>query len=490
MHRSLVDGVPVLHFFEPGPLHTTLRFGVGARDETFRRLGISRLVAALAVHTTQRRLPGGPEPVVSVGVEETRFDISGTAEDVSGCLEALCLALSDPPTEQLDGVARALQDEGVRNVDPRAVGALNVRYGSHAAGLECRKHSWHHLPTADMVLEHAAVWFTRDNAVLTSTGPALAGLRLPLPQGERPRRSAPPARYPRASWAHRDIDGVVLSVEAPITSAATTVAHRILRERVTAALGHRPQAAAMVEETTALYDRGTVVRLLLTSATASDAEATAATVWGQAMYLARKEPAADELAQHRSVLEGTPTRQHILEDAARSELFGTPWPDEEGRRRALETVTPQDVRDSWRRAMDRAQLVVPDGLLLDLAGPDGRRLWCTSCWTWDEMAPWGRVFRAPLTHRVFRPAAQRHWAVLTAESVVVCTAGAYHELRFDEVIALERRGPARNLIGPCGCDVGIDPAWYRGGQQLVSAIDQAVPAELAFDGARLTRLDH
>jgi hypothetical protein len=138
--------------------------------------------------------------------------------------------------------------------------------------------------------------------------------------------------------------------------------------------------------------------------------------------------------------------------------------------------------------MGQAQLVVPEGLLPDLVGPDGRRLWCTSCWTWDEMAPWGQVFHAPLLRRAFTRAAQRHWMVLTAESIVACTPNAYHELRFDDVIALERWGSARNLIGPCGCPIGIDPASYQGGERLVRAIDEAVPAGLAVDGGGLTEM--
>ncbi|MEU2287076.1 hypothetical protein ABZ614_35055 [Streptomyces sp. NPDC013178] len=483
MHHSHVDGVPVLRFSEPGPLRATLRFGVGARDETYRTLGISRLVAALAVHATQRRLPQEAEPVVSTGLEETRFTVSGSREEVSDCLEALCSALSDLPTDRLGEVARALEGEVARSLDPRAVGALNARYGSQAAGLEGHERSRHHLPTADMLLGHAAAWFTRGNAVLTLTGPAPVGLRLPLPPGERPRRSAPQARHPRASWTHRNIDGVALSVEASVGSAAAAVAHRILRERVTATLACQPVSAAPAEAATALLDSGTVVRLLLASARTSDAEGVAATVWSEALSLAGEEPTAAEVARHCAPLEGAPARLRTLDDAARSELFGTPCLDEGSRRRALEGVTPRDVRDSWQQAMERAQLVVPNGLLLDFAGPDGRRLWCTSCWTWDEIPPWGQVFREPLVKRAFRRAAERHWVVLTPESVVSCRPGMYHELRFDDVIALERWGAERNLIGRCGCNVGIDPGWYRDGQRLARAVDEAVPAELAFDGA-------
>ncbi|MGW0185706.1 hypothetical protein ACWDV7_08155 [Streptomyces sp. NPDC003362] len=70
-------------------------------------------------------------------------------------------------------------------------------------------------------------------------------------------------------------------------------------------------------------------------------------------------------------------------------------------------------------------------LLLDLVGPDGRRLWCTSCWTWDEMAPWG---------------------------------------------------------GGVPCPIGIDPASYQGRERLVRAVDEAVPAGLAVDGAELKEM--
>ncbi|CAL9332458.1 hypothetical protein SUDANB105_00102 [Streptomyces sp. enrichment culture] len=214
-----------------------------------------------------------------------------------------------------------------------------------------------------MVLAHAAAFFTRSNAVLTSTGPDAAGLRLPLPPPKANAHAAPrpAARYPRASWTHRTIDGVALSVEAPVGSAATAVGHRILRERPAAALSRGPESAAVVQQATALRGSGRVVRLLLASAAASDVEAVAATVWREAMRLARQEPASDELARHRTEPEGAPARLRTLDDVARGELFGAPWLDEGSRHRAVESVTPRDVRDAWQEAMGQAQLVVPEG---------------------------------------------------------------------------------------------------------------------------------
>ncbi|MGW6482176.1 hypothetical protein ACWGDS_30585 [Streptomyces sp. NPDC055059] len=488
MHRSHVDGVPVFRFSEPGPLHATLRFGIAAGDETYRTLGISRLVATLAAHATRHQIPGLAEPVVSTSLDETRFAVSGTHQEVSDCLEVLCVALADLPVDGLSEVAHTLDGELASSLNLRTAGALNARYGSQATGLEGHERSWHYLPTPDMLLEHAATWFTRANAVLTLTGPNPAGLRLPLPPGDRPRRSAPQARQPRTSWTHRNIDGVALSVETPVTSAAAAVAHRILRERVTAAIAGQSLPAAPAEAATALHDSVTVVRLLHTYTPASDAEGVAATMWSEALSLARNQPSAAEVARHRSPSDEAGEKLRTLDDAARTELFGTPFLDEGSRRHALECVTPRDVRDSWQRVMERAQLVVPQGLLLHLTGPDGRRLWCTSCWTWDEIPPGGQVFCQPLARRMLRRTAERHWVILTGESVVSCKPGAYHELRFDDVIALERWGPERNLIGRCGCNVGVDPAWYRGGQRLIRALDDAVPAELAFDGSELAPL--
>ncbi|MEU0945212.1 hypothetical protein ABZ379_20815 [Streptomyces canus] len=475
MHHSHVDGVPVLRSSRSGPLHATLRFGVGARDETYRTRGVTRLVAAFAAHETRRRLPETAEPVVSTGVEETRFTVSGTPREVTDILETLCRVLGDPSPDLTDETAYRCDDEGAVFLHPLAAAALNARYGAQGAGLLGQECSGCRLPTPDMLRTHAATWFTRANAVLTLTGPDPVGLLLPLPPGERPHRAAPEARYPRASWTHRTIEGVAVSVEAPAGSAAVAVAHRIVQERMTAALARRSASTAPAEAATVPHDTETDVRLLFTPATTDDVAEIAATVWSQALRLARIEPAQDEVERHRGGQESAEAQPCTLDAAARTELFGTPG--------LVEGVTPGDVRDAWQRAMAVAQLVVPDGLLLDLAGPDGRRLWCTSCWTWDELPPWGEAFHEPLMKRAFRGAGERHWTVLTPESVVTCRTGVHHALRFDDVVALERRGPERVLVGRCGCDIGIDPAWYRGGRRLIRAVDDAVPAELAFDGA-------
>ncbi|MFG2295940.1 hypothetical protein [Streptomyces sp. NPDC048603] len=501
MYRTHIDGVPVLRLSEPGPLRATLRFGAGARDEDFRTLGINRLIAALAVRCTARpegavheepagtgaaagTESAGTGAVGAAGPEETRFEVSGSPEEVAACLESLCRALSDLPAGRLGEVADVLDGGDTRYLDPRAAVALNTRFGSQAAGLHGHHRDGDHLPTEDMLRAHAAAWFTRSNAVVTLTGPVPAGLRLPLPGGERPRRTAPVARCPRPSWTCRETDGVALSTEAAIGSLAAAAAHGLLRERVTAVLSGRPGTSAPPEETTVLRDSVTVVRLLLADASGDDAAAVAATVWAEALRLAREEPAPDEVARHIHRPEGAAGRLRTLEDAARHELFGTPCLDQGSLSRAGEAVTPADVSDAWRRALAQAQVVVPAPLALDLAGPDGRVLWGTFCWVWDELPPWGEEFRRPrLTRMLRRDPDGTDWVVLTPDAVVSCRPGRIHELRFEDVIALERWGTVRNLIGRCGCSIGIDPSWYRGGERLVRAVDEAVPAHLAFEAA-------
>ncbi|MYW62573.1 hypothetical protein GTY65_00535 [Streptomyces sp. SID8379] len=487
MISSYVDGVPTLRIPAPGPVRACLRFGVGARDETYSTLGVGRAVAALA---TIGCPTGQVAPDISAGLDETRFSVSGSLEDVGACLKNLCLALSGLPVDRFGEATDEPDFGGAGTFDPRVAAALNARYGSQAEGLPGHVDVLLRPPAAESVLRHAATWFTRTNAVLTWIGPEPAGLRLPLPQGPTPHRTAPQARHSRASWTHRNINGVALSVEMPAQSAAASAAHRILRARVAAALPAGQSGPAETESVTTVHDSATLVRLLLAPASAADAHNVAATLWSQALFLADKEPTSAEVAHH-----GAPTRESAqptlatFDAAARAVLFDTPHPrnalnsEPDGPRPAPEAVTPAHVRAAWRQALQGAQLVVPPGLLLDFAAPDGRRLWCTSCWTWDESAPWGRTFREPPLKRAVRRSARTQWAVLTDESLVSCRPGAHHELRFDDVLALERHGSDRALIGICGCTIGISPSWYRGGQQLVRAIDNAVSADLTFDCA-------
>ncbi|MEV8628558.1 hypothetical protein [Streptomyces sp. NPDC051079] len=278
-----------------------------------------------------------------------------------------------------------------------------------------------------------------------------------------------------------DTERVTLSVEAPLVSAAATVAHRILVERVTRALSDEAPAASSVQVTTALHDATTAVQVLAVTPLDGQTEAMATMLWAQARGLALADPTQEEVTRNASSLDGL-AGQFAVDAAIRRELFATTSFDEAGTRAALAAVTPQDVRTAWRRAMERAQLLVPTGPILRLAGLDGRWLWCTTCWTWDEEAPWGQVFRPPRAKYLLTSASRRHWAVLTATSIVSCTAQAYHELRFDDVLALEQWGAERRLIGRCGCTIGLNPAWFRDGHRLIRAVDEAVPPELAFDG--------
>lgn len=481
-HRYVVDGMPVLWNSQPGLLRATLRFSVGLRDEEYATFGISRRIAELTAHTVRRQRPELPAPVVTSGFEETQFTVSGRPDHVTEALEVLCQVLSDLPAGQGDDVAIGNGDGPGRWFDVRTAAALNARYGSQGAGLAGHEEIQDCAPGNDALLAHAEAWFNRSNTVLTLTGPEPEVLRLPLPPGERPSRHAPSASHSDASWAFRDTDSVTLSVETPLVSAAATVACRILAERVTAALADRAGSAPGAEVTTVLHDATTAIRILVVTPPAGEVETVATMLWAQARGLALAEPTRDEVIRNTSSHNGAPAGQSALDAAARSELFGTPFLSEGSNAAAFAAVTERDVRAAWHRAMERAQLVVPTGPILRLAGPGGRRLWCSTCWTWDEKAPWGQVFRPSLVKHLRTRTKQRHWAVLTPTSVVACTPQAYHELRFDDVLALERWGAERRLIGRCGCTIGINPAWFRNGQRLIQAVDKAVPADLTFDG--------
>lgn len=479
MQRTQVDGVPVLFLPEgDGQLASVaLRFGCGARDETFRTMGVTHLVEALATD----RLEGldGDDFGSFFDLDETRFHGYGTPEEVVRFLEAVCNALSDLPLDRMEHVAGRLDIEGATPVDAQIAEVLGARYGAHGLGLACHQGAGYRALTPQMVRDHAAAYFTRANAVLVVAGPVPPGLRLPLPEGARPARSAPRPLTGHA-WAQRDMDGVALAFEVPVGSAAARIGHQILFSWVEGLARDRLGIASAVETFVTGRDRGSVERMLLLDAEEGREEAVAAALWGEAVRLARGAPAPEEVAAevawcHRKfILQSTATDG--LHEASDSELYGVPHLDGPTMMRALETVTPGDVREAVERAVAGALLVVPNGTLPALTGLDGRRLPHTGvCAQWDVPPPPGEVHGLPLRARLRLGARSADRIVRTPRSLVWCQDDWYHEYRFDEVVELERWGAARRAVARCGCLLELVPGQFQGMDRLIRTLDDAVP---------------
>ncbi|MFK0259342.1 hypothetical protein [Streptomyces sp. NPDC090445] len=479
MQRTQVDGVPVLAIPEGDGLlvGAALRFGCGTRDETVRTLGVTHLVEALVMD----RLKAADEADFgsSFDLDETRFHGYGTPEEVARFLEAVCRTLSDLPLDRMEHVAGRLDIECAAPVDGQIAEVLGARYGAHDLGLACHQGAEYRALTPEMVRAHAAAYFTRANAVLMVAGTVPPGLRLPLPDGARPARCAP-RLLARHVWARRDLTGVALAYEVPVGSAAARIGHQILITRVERLVRDRLGISSAVETFKTARDPGSVERMLLLDAEEGREDAVAAALWGEAVRLARHAPTPEEVAAEvawcQKVLVERPSVSAELDGAADCELYGVPYFDGASMVRALEAITPADVREAVERAVAGAVLVVPHGTLPVLTGLDGTRLGHTPvCEQWDVPPPRGEVHRRPLRARLGREEGGTDRIVRTPHSLVLCRDDWYHEYRFDEVVELERWGDARRAVARCGCLLELIPGAFQGMDGLIRTLDDAVP---------------
>ncbi|GMA84909.1 hypothetical protein GCM10025868_01590 [Angustibacter aerolatus] len=92
LHRTEIDGVPVLWRQGPGPLQASLVVRTGLADETFTTNGLTHLVE----HLVMRRV--GPRPIevnASVGLLFTEFTATGSPAAVASFVTDVCGVLRD-----------------------------------------------------------------------------------------------------------------------------------------------------------------------------------------------------------------------------------------------------------------------------------------------------------------------------------------------------------------------------------------------------------
>ncbi|MFF8293245.1 hypothetical protein ACF068_29055 [Streptomyces sp. NPDC016309] len=486
MQRTTVDGVTVLWAPGPAPLGAALTFGCGARDETFRTIGVTHLIEHLVMSTLPRL---HHEHNASVDLEATRFTASGRPDQITDFLAAVCAALSDLPLDRIGHEAGVLTAEASSVTFPAAAFLLNQRFGARGPGLAPYIGPGYDRLSADAVQAHAAAYFTRANAVLQLTGPPPEGLRLPLPEGRPPHRTAPAART-GASWDEAAIEGAGITLATPLGSPAAALGLALLEHRLTAVARHHRGLSYAVQVESSLRDEHTTDAVLsLDSRPGHDAEI-ARLLWQEALRLGRELPTEDELTEEiegfRESYEDPRAVQAELDLAACCELFGLPPRDAAARLAGLRSVTPEDVRACFARALATAKLAVAPGVEPRLTTLDGRPLPRGGCCEPGE-PPVGEVFRPPLLARARYGAARRSRLVLTSDGVAeVDGDGRPHRMPFGEIVGVERDGDDRTLFGASGCLIELSPQKYSGCGKAIRAVDAAVPAGLAYEVSDLT----
>ena len=474
MRQAFIDGVPVFVAEGPPPLTAGLVFGVGRRDETFVQGGITHLVEHLTMRAVGRQTV---DCNASVDLSTTEFTVSGPSGQVVAFLRAVCLALSDLPTERLAVEADVLRTEGGQAAPPVVGQLLGEFYGLQGAGLASVREPAVRSLTADVVRDWTRTRFTRQNAALWLVGPEAADITLPLADGAPPPRQAQyRTGVATPGWQVLPSEGrVSIGAEVPVR-AGMVATIEILRLRVEDELRHRRGVAYAVESDRLAVDESTRFAVVTTDVRAGHEDLAALVLWRELERLAQHGPLPAEIEHERAVVAGHLDDPRSVGDevraAAQSRVMGIPMLTSDEARREAESLTPEQVQESAAVLRDSAVLGVPEPLASAVTGlpqlPE---------WSADVVA--GRAF-----------ARRRFSGVPKGAVLVVGPDGASLVLgsdqrvtvRWADVVGLIRRGPGETLLlGRDGFSVPVASGDWRDGDEALALVEGAVPRELQVD---------
>ncbi len=461
VQRDLVNGVPVFWTAAPAPLSAGLVFGVGRRDESFLRGGITHLVEHLAMGTLGRTTL---ECNATVDLTTTQFTVSGEPVRVTEFLRRICQAFSQLPLARLAVEADVLRTEG-GGVAPPAVGALLAeRYGACGVGLAGFGEPAMLALATEEVQGWARTYFVRGNAALWLTAPPPEGLSLPLVEGRAPVRSLQPVRpLTTPALVEHPVDGAVgLGAEVPRLPGLGAMT-RILRDRVEDDLRHRRGLSYSVTCEQLVVDR-TRRFVALTADCRDGKEAVAArALWRGVTRLAQSGATEEELAHDREGLAEYLSDGRSLVDeveaAAEAFVIGVEHRTGEDLRRELSELTAEQVRLAAQAVLDGPLLGVPAGTELRLAA-------LTPVPSSSEDAVQGRSFPR---RRIGSDAPRGARLVVGDEGVtVVLSDDKRWTVRYADVVALlEVASGEWTLVGVDGISLPLAPGDWRNGERAL-----------------------
>ncbi|GAA1216237.1 hypothetical protein GCM10009665_02560 [Kitasatospora nipponensis] len=481
MQRDVIDGVPVLWTEEPGPLEAALVFGCGARDETFRTLGVTHLVEHLAMSTLPRL---HHEHNAAVDLDTTRFTCSGRPEQVARFLELVCRALGDLPMDRLEQESGVLAAEGGQVTHPTVAALLSHRYGASGPGLAPYAGPGPDRIGPQAVRDLVQRFFHAENAVLVLSGPPPAGLRLPLLPGRRPvRTAAEPLPVVTPSWREDDAHGPGLALRVDPQDPAVQMAVAVLAERLRLAARHQRGLSYHVgyESVAGGPGQGPGEQVIHLDAREGEAGQVAELLWAEAWRLAEQGPTDAELAEELAgAVEQltSPDEDDEVAGALGVELLDRPWCPRSERLARLERVTVDQARTAFAAALRSALLVVPCGVRPDFAAaflPEhraggGRRLPTD-----------GLELRPPLLARLFSGDARAVRLRVTDRGLTMrFPGGQVHEVRYEEVVGVEARGEGRLVFGAGGDVIPVIEDLFTDLRAAVRTIDAAIPPALHY----------
>lgn len=477
MHRTEIDGVAVLWEQGPEPLTAALVFGVGARHETFRTVGVTHLIEHLVMGTLPK---SALDRNAEVDLDTTVFHATGRPADVVDFVNRVCRAVSELPLDRVERETGVLRAEEGSSEHPAVAASLRARFGFQSLGLAGTTGPGPQSLTRDHVCEHARRFFTRENAYLVLTGEPPAGLELRLPSGPAVAPLSAPAvdlRLPgRISGEHfglAALSGIVTERDCAGLTAA------ILRERVEDELRGRHGIAYDIGSGGANIRVGESMPVVWTDGHDDKWQVVVDTLWSTLTSLAEHGPTAEELAHVKEVsvadLEDPRSLPGWLIFQASRALFGR-----HVRTRAEQIEIDRAVRaDSVRLAASQmaatALLLVPaEGVELD-GVPDITH--DTEEDSAEDSAPVdGRVFRRRLL-----TLAPRDLALRVGDSGLSITAdGSTSRVDWADVVGVASAPGIRGLVAGDGRVLPVVARFFRDSDELLTLIDQ-LAGPLAFE---------
>jgi hypothetical protein len=479
VQRIEIDGVPLFTSPGPGRASGALVFGVGLRDESYARLGITHLIE----HLVMGSLPKSHlDCNATVDVESTIFYATGRPAAVAGFLAGVCAALSELPVDRMDKEIGVLQAENCTGSHPTAAVLWGARFRLDGPGLALAGGGVPEWLTETAVREHARKWFVRGNAAALWHGDRPEDLRLSLPDGPRPERIRPAVRVnPGPVWLQGPTAGAgLLLTVSDALDPATGVGVDVLNERMRDVA--RMERGLSYHSDLEIVDVAPGHREVAVVVDARDGQeaAVAQVLWEQYLDLCERGPSQAELehavegyAEHLD--SGDDAALGDLSRAAFAEVFGLPFRPAADGVVAWSTVTPEQVAAAMRACRPSAVLALPEKVD---PGPLPGGIERTYLCNYVPELPSGTTFRPSLLARAVNKQARIKLVVTDAYLAHGDSDGDGHVIPWPEVEAavpaLEGNGVfvvGRNL---CGIDVHEDVY----GRRAVDMVRAQLPAHV------------
>jgi hypothetical protein len=486
----VIDGVRVIrHPGEQRHTDATLTFGVGARDETLRTVGVTHMIEHLVMGLA-RRTP--IEINADVDLETTNFEASGSPKRVAEFLATICSGLARPPVERMPVEAGVLAAEDGWSTHPLAAFLLNCRYGADGPGLAWLDGAGYDGLTADHVTAFARRWYTTTNAILQVTGPLPDDLRLALPQGPRAAHERTVGRLldgPIGMTA--DIPGAAILLRLPPGDAARVpgALTDVLEHRIEEECRHIGGHSYIVDRAAVVAPGGQRDEVIFAEARDGTEKEVARAVAAALTSLAANGPTRDELelsiARTEERLAGPGGEMGPTTAAAMRELLGVP-PVEAVDLDRVQALTIEQVRVCLTEALSTAVVYAHEDAAGELTAA-GLQIG-SACPVLPEL-PAGRLFRAPLTARAFVKEARTAAIVLTDHGLAARDPDGVHEIRWDDIAGVMRSGGVHVVFGRTGCVIPVGKEMFRGAGVVVEELRRRVDPALVYDESSYRRSD-